>query len=318
MNDDPNQEILEAPLPKRWGFAQHLKNTVLYVLVRVLYGFVYLLPHKPVAYLLSKLGELGYHLAASDRIKVLAHLKIAFPNKSDEERDAIARKMFAHLGRSAAELIHTAKLIENPDFIVFDEESERIAQEALDEGKGIVAITAHIGNWEMLAQALAIRGFPVTAIAKALYDPRLTRWVHEERTLFGMQMLWRGKKSLTQPMKDVLAHGEALALLIDQDTKVRGDFVPFFGKLAYTPIRPAELAVESGAAILVGWAQREGDKHIITIRRFHYERSGNTKIDVWKITAGLTAIIEEAIRHAPEQWVWMHRRWKTRPESEIE
>jgi KDO2-lipid IV(A) lauroyltransferase len=106
-----------------------------------------------------------------------------------------------------------------------------------------------------------------------------------------------------------------MAFLIDQDTKTAGDYVPFFGRPAFTPTTPAALALRTGSPVIFCWHHRRGKRHQITVERLTYERSGDHQRDVLALTAMLTARLESVIRAAPEQWVWMHRRWRTRRES---
>lgn len=127
-----------------------------------------------------------------------------------------------------------------------------------------------------------------------------------------MKVLWRGKPQVGKDMLRIFKRNEILGLLIDQDTRVQGAFVPFFGKPAYTPIAAAALASRFEAPIVLAWAYRYGDGFDVHVERFEY----SAEASVEEVTAQLTARIEKAIKQRPAQWVWLHDRWRTKPDSD--
>jgi KDO2-lipid IV(A) lauroyltransferase len=227
----------------------------------------------------------------------------------------IAGEMFEHLGLSAVEVLKADQLFASGGGPVLSAEQHALVADALSEGKGVVLVGGHIGNWELLSHAYARAGLPMNAIAKPLYDPRLTALADRMRRQFGTKILWRGEASVGKDMLRVFKRGEILGLLIDQDTKVQGTFVPFFGRLAYTPIAAATLAMRFEAPIILSWAQRYPDGFEVHVERLRFAASGEGERDVAELTAQLTARLEKAIRRVPAQWVWLHKRWKTRPPS---
>ncbi len=303
--------VLDAPLPARWSRRQRWKNTAIYAVVRALFAVLAWLPFGLVAAFIGLLALLAPHVARSDRRRALQHLAIAFPELGEAARLEIVRGMFRHLGRSAAEAMRLSRFLEGPRAVRLSPEQKALLDAAVAEDKGVVAVTGHIGNWELLAQVVARAGYPITSIAKPLYDPRLTRWVHEQRTAHGMKLVWRGDDSAGKDMLRVFRDKGVLALLIDQDTKVQGAFVPFFGKPAHTPTAAAALALRFGAPLLVAWDHRVDGRHVLHFERVPYADSGDRDADVVALTAELNLRLERAIRMQPEQWVWMHRRWKT-------
>ena len=142
----------------------------------------------------------------------------------------------------------------------------------------------------------------------------MTKWLDKWRSQRGLKILWREGNSGKAILR-VLRRNNLMAFLIDQDTKTAGDYVPFFGRPAFTPTTPAALALRTGAPIIFGWHHRRGKRHRMTIERVCYDRTGDRQRDVLAVTALLTARLEQVIRRAPEQWVWMHRRWRTTPEE---
>jgi KDO2-lipid IV(A) lauroyltransferase len=184
---------------------------------------------------------------------------------------------------------------------------------ALARGKGVVFISGHVGNWELLARRVARAGFPSQSIAKETTDPRLTALVERFRAQGGVRSIWRGQEGAARAMLRALKAGEILGLLIDQDTRVQSLFVPFFGELAATPRAAADLALRTGAAVVVGFCQREGEGYRLWMEEVPYTAGDDREADALALTTALSQRIEAAIRRAPEQWVWMHQRWKTRP-----
>lgn len=304
--------VLERSIPARWGVGQRIKNTVIYGLVRVLLAVLAALPYRLVLWTCIALGHVVAWLPIQDKRRAIAHLQSALPNLPAH---AIAKHMFIHLARCIAEGLHLERFLSGKHAVTLNAQQRALLDEAFAQNKGVVAITGHIGNWELCAQVFARAGYNVTAIAKPIYDPRLTRLVHTLRTQNGMQLIWRGDDAAGKDMLRVFKDNGMLALLIDQDTKVQGAFVPFFGKPAHTPTAAAALALRSEAPVIMAWGHRVGEQHVLHVERLHYELKGNREADVVALTERMTERLEAAIRLHPEQWVWMHRRWKKTPET---
>ena len=219
----------------------------------------------------------------------------------------LARGVFAHLGQSAVEVCRLRRDPSAAGEVILPEASRRALESALAEGRGAVFATGHIGNWELMAVALARAGFPITAIAKESYDPRFTRLIEGERRRLGVEVIHRGRAGSSAATLRALKGGRVLGLLIDQDTRAPGAFVPFFDEPAFTPIGAAALAARTGAPLVVGSIRRTPrGGHVVDIERCE------TPADAAEGTASLTAALERRIRRHPSQWVWFHERWKTR------
>jgi KDO2-lipid IV(A) lauroyltransferase len=155
---------------------------------------------------------------------------------------------------------------------------------------------------------------PLAAVGKENVDPRLNRLVDRFRSRGGLRNVWRGQPGAAVAMLRALRRGELLAMLIDQDTNVQNVFVPFFGRPAATPRAPADLVVRTGATALVCLNHRGDDGvYRASTEEVEVPRTGDDERDVVELTARFTARIEAGIRAHPEQWVWMHQRWKTKP-----
>jgi KDO2-lipid IV(A) lauroyltransferase len=149
-------------------------------------------------------------------------------------------------------------------------------------------------------------------VAREAQDPRLTALLDRSRRKAGVRVLWRGSKGLARDLLRLLRDGGFVGLLIDQDTDVQGYFVPFFGRPAFTPRAAGDLAVRTGAPMLFGCVHRLAPSvHRVTLRRIEAPRTGDREQDSRALTAAATRAIEDEVRARPDEWVWMHRRWRT-------
>lgn len=295
---------------------KRLKRAVRYRLLRAALLVVSALPLRAAQAFGRAFGRVAFRLAGGERSKALASLARAFPEQTEPERTAIARACFEHLGQAAFELACIRQMDRDVARYIEWPEADRAAlASALSRGKGVVFVTGHVGNWELLARRVALAGFPSQSIAKETSDAGTTALIERFRLSGGVRSIWRGHDGAARQMLRALKQGEILGLVIDQDTKVQSVFVPFFGIPAATPRAAADLALRTGAALMVGFCQRKTEgTYLLTMKELPVEPSGDREGDVLKLTGALSSEIERAIRRAPEQWVWMHQRWKTRPQ----
>lgn len=305
---------MATPLRKRaW-------RAVRSALVRLAIRALGLVPLRPALWLGAVVGRLAYRLAGETRRLAREHLAAALPERTVEERERIVREMFVHLGRSSLELTairwYDARLdsyvaLSPPDLL----------QRVIARGKGMVFVTGHVGNWELLARRVARSGVPNAVIAKAGGDPALNKMVERFRAQGGVTTLWRESPDTGRAIIRTFRKGRALGLLIDQDTRVQGVFVPFFGQLAFTPRAAADFALRFGAPVVVGTIHRRGpapsDGHRIDLVEIPFSADApDNEAEAVRLTAACTAALEDSIRRHPAEWVWMHQRWRTRPPGE--
>lgn len=263
------------------------------------------------------LGRFIFRILPRERKKALNSLQTAFPEKSDDERQLLAQKSFENLGKSFFELIYYSKNPQLPLDDIIEVEGLELFDQALLEGKGLIAVTAHVGNWELLGMYIARSGYPVTAVAREINNEGIDRMMKEFRQKNGTPTIMRKNdlgtvKRIIQALRD----NRLLAVLIDQDARVPAVFVDFFGKPARTPSGPVSIAMSTGVPILVGFIVREKDnRHRIIIKPVPMKESGERKENVLHNTWIITQMVEEIIRQYPDQWVWMHRRWRRQPEE---
>lgn len=299
------------PLRKR------LKRFLRYLVIRAAAGLAAAFPVRWVSNLGAFLGGLGFTLARGERRKALAHLAIAFPGKTDGERARLAKESFRHLGRAVGELVCVRQIDRELDaWVEWPAADRAVLDAALARGKGVLFISGHVGNWELTARGVTARGYDGASIAREASDPRTTAFIEQLRASGNTGSIWRGHPGAAKAMLRQLRAGKILGLLIDQDTKVQSVFVPFFGKPASTPRAAADLALRTKAALIVGTCPRISPFHY----RLHLEEvplpDGDDEATVVAVTATLTQRLEDAIRQHPEQWVWMHERWKRQPTRE--
>ena len=292
---------------------KRLKRLLRYAAVRLALGLVAMIPLRLAARLGELFGALAFRFARRERARALESIAFAFPEKSVADREVLARACFRHLGRAAFELGCIDQLDASLSaWVEWPAADRRVLEQALARRKGVVFVSAHVGNWELLARRVSLAGFPCQTIARETTDPRLTALVERFRSASGLKSIWRGQDGAAKQMLRALKAGEILGLLIDQDTKVQSVFVPFFGRLASTPRAAADLALRTGAPIVLGFCQRgAAGTYRVTMREVAAPEGGDREGAAVALTGTLTAGIEAAIRAAPEQWVWMHRRWKT-------
>lgn len=255
------------------------------------------------------LGRLAWRLARRDRRRTLDHLAVAFPAMPDGERNDLARHSFAHLGELLGECLHlrhsmAAEISRHVTLAGWEHVAAARAQQ-----RPILILSGHCGNWELLAAALNVHGLGMLVVAREIDEPGLQTMLLDLRSRFGTRTIVRGTAGAGRALLGALRGAGALGMLIDQDTKVEGVYVDFFGRAAWTPVGAAELALRFDAVVLPTFIERLPDGGHSA--RIHAELALPT--DPVAATALMTATIEAQIRRHPEQWVWLHRRWRRQP-----
>jgi Kdo2-lipid IVA lauroyltransferase/acyltransferase len=188
---------------------------------------------------------------------------------------------------------------------------------AFARGKGVIFLTCHLGAFDLQVTNMALRGLKPNIIGTGLKDERLNELLWEYRNAYGAVAIERGKETLR--LIKALLSGGTVAILIDQDTKVKSRFIDFFGMKAATPVGAAVLALKTKAAIVPTYIYlgEDGLQHMHILPEIELVETGNEEEDLIINTQNYTRFIESVIREFPDQWVWMHERWKTKPGEEI-
>jgi Kdo2-lipid IVA lauroyltransferase/acyltransferase len=257
-----------------------------------------------------RIGGLAHLVAARERRKALETAAVAFPEWTPERRAAMVASAFRHLGESLFEILWMPNL-DRPTMertTVF--EGLENMRRAIEPGRGVVLFTGHCGNWEWMAASIALAGFEMNVIAREIYDPRINDFIVESRARFGMKTIGRGTGDAARDILKTLRTGAILGVLIDQNIRAESAKVPFFGRPVETPVGPARLAIRAGSAAIAGFIERREGRQVI---RFEEPIATSRDMDAVELTGRLTQSIENQIRMVPEQWVWMHQRWRDRP-----
>lgn len=254
----------------------------------------------------------------------MRNLEIAFPEKSLTERDVILQRAFRNLGRVLGTVAHFGRLTPGnfDDLIVYEPEPEfdKAYRGSIDKGRGRIIVGGHLGNWELQAFSYPIFFEPLVFLAREMDNPRIDAFIERIRTRLGNRQI--DKTNSAAEILRTLRRGGAVGMLADVNSHPKeGVFVPFFGTLACTQSGVAMLALRTDADIVPAFAL--WDESIAKYRVVHDEiivpvDTGDRSADITTTTARYTAAIERVIRKYPDQWIWVHRRWKTRPPGKPE
>ena len=291
------------------------------------------LEYAPVWLLAKLLGALPRPLARA-KAMVLAHLvrllhprlsrvamrnlALAFPDMPLRQRRRIVRGVFTSLGRLLAEFCLFPRYTrENVSRVAVYEGFENF-DAARRRGKGVMFLTAHLGGWEVGSFVHSVHGNTLRVVVRPLDNPDLDRLVQHYRTLHGNRTF--EKQDFARGLLSAMKAGETVGLLMDQNmTPPQGVFVDFFGVPACTASGIARLALRTGCAVVPAftvWDREIGKYRVTFAPALTLARTGNDEADTLANTALFTKVIEDFVRKYPEQWLWVHRRWKTRPPGE--
>lgn len=294
-----------------------LRDAVTGGAVTVLFAAIRLVPRRRAVALGAALGRAWVDLRLPRTRAGLENLRIAFPGWSEARRRRILRRSFANLGRSLAEVPHLRSL--TPDTLgeIVQVEGRHHFERARAQG-GVIALTAHFGNWELFAAAMGLSGIPLTIVHRER-DPVLESMMRDWRERGETIVLPRG--SAARATLKALRRQRVVAMPLDQDTPLaEGVFVPFFGRLACTRDAPARIAMRTGVPVVPAFIRRlgESDRHVV---RFEpalelVSHESDPEGAVRENVTRMTRAIEDAIREAPDQWTWNHRRWRSQPDGE--
>jgi len=287
------------------------KRTSLVLLVRGMMLAAGLLPYRAAAAIGSLLGRIAYRLLPKERGRALENLRAVFPDRDERWVRGTARQVFRHLGIGLFETLAMDRMRLGTEVVI--DGMERL-EAALARGKGVVYVTGHIGTWELMAAAVA-QTHPVSVIAAPLKPEPMNDMVVALRERLGVRTIVRSRPGAAKELIRVFRENRILGILIDQDTDVEGAFVDFMGRPAWTPTAAAQMAARFEAPVMYGYDLRLADgRHRVTMEGpLELVTSGSEKQDIIANTAMLTRLIVATILRNPEQWVWMHRRWRRRP-----
>ena len=280
-------------------------------LTRLIKLFSRIVPYRAGVCAGGALGFIAYYLLPRERKRTITHLTLVFADRGGPWIRRTAWSCFVHLGKALLEI-----MLMTPGRMarIVDLQGEENLRKALDRGKGVVYVTGHIGNWELMGHAVAAI-HPLSVIAAPIEPEQVNDMIVGLRAGMGVRTVLRNRPGATKELIRIFRENRILGILIDQDTDVESAFVDFMGKPAWTPTAAASMAIKFGAPVVFGFIRRGKDnRHTITIEGpLDLTLSGDREKDTIAATAMLTKRIEDCIRKNPEQWVWMHRRWRRQP-----
>ncbi|HRK54665.1 MAG TPA: lysophospholipid acyltransferase family protein [Cyclobacteriaceae bacterium] len=304
---------------ERRPFKKRAKYSVIYYFVRFLIFISNLIPRRLWLWFCGVLGRIAYTFASKTREQVIFHLGLAY-NKEKSLREILdlSKETFKMLGKNAGEVLRArnVKTIKDLDQFLITHGIENF-EAATAKGKGVIFLTCHLGAFDLQITNMALRGLKPNIIGTPLKDERLNELLFNYRNAYGAVAVERGKETLR--LIKALKTAGSIAILIDQDTRVKSRFVDFFGMKAATPVGATILAMKTGAAIVPTYIYLGDDnmQHMHILPEIPLVLTGDEEHDMVVNTQNYTTFIEEQVRAHPSQWVWMHERWKTRPGEEI-
>lgn len=299
-----------------------LKTRLEYWLARSMISGLGALP-RPLAVSLGRtLGAIAYHLPGNLRRTGEINIGLAFPELDSTARKRLLRGSFDSLGRLLGEFTQLPRATPEKlrELIEYDQVGLAHLREAEQRKQGVIFLTGHIGAWEILSFGWSALEYPISFLVRPIDNDRIEEMVESIRTKFGNRAI--DKKSAARQALRVLREGGTLGILSDLNSQPHeGVFVPFFGKLACTTAGIATLALKTNAVVIPTCAVWNEER-----KRYFFHgdppvelvRTGDHEKDVELNTARFAAAVERMIRLYPEQWLWIHKRWKTRPKGEPE
>ena len=288
---------------------------------RILKDYCYAFTAKCIGQCVARLPRklalsIGMYLATAvfwfshrQKDRACKHLKQSFGIEYPAA-ERLVRRSFRNTGKNLMEFMQFPRMSPETIHQLVTFEGREHIDWALDQGRGAIILTAHFGNWELLGASILANGYTIRGITRQLRSKRLDAIVSSYREKVGWQGIDRDR-SIREVLR-CLKRNELIAILADVDTRTQGIFVDFFGRPAYTPYSPVAFALKTGAAILPTFIIRQpDDSHRAVVEApLLLQQGGEKEQDLLVNTQRFTKIIESYIRRYPEQWIWMHERWK--------
>lgn len=283
--------------------------------------FLYLFRYAPgcvARFIARRMADAARLCSARYRAQMRRHMDLAFRDElTPAQKRRLIRANFQHLGLILVEFARMHWLTrENVDRLV-DLSAVKVLDECLAKGRGLIAVPAHLGNWELCGYAVALKGYPLKSVARPLDNPLINGLVDAVRARSGNEIIQ--KWQVLWKLKKLLDRQGIVTMSVDQNGGAGGLFVPLFGVLSSTIASPAELHLATGAPIAVCTLNRQPDGvhhvlHVWDVIEWH--KTGDYDADRLAVVARINQAYEKAVRTYPDQWLWVHRRWKTRPRDE--
>jgi KDO2-lipid IV(A) lauroyltransferase len=298
----------------------NLQVNLEYATARLLLAGFGALPQQVALRIGSIMAGVAYYFAGRLRRTGERNLRLAFPERSPSERRRLLRGCFQNLGRLLGVFSQFATA--NPKDLqpMIECEGLEHLEAAQSNGKGVILFTGHVGAWELTSFALSLFDHPLSFLVRRIDNPKIETLIDRARTRLGNRTI--DKTSAAREMLQTLQAGGTLGILVDLNTLDReGIFVDFFGVPASTTFMLGKLALRTGADVLPVFAPWDKQRQRFLLKidgPLSFDSTGNEEEDVRRLTQSFTSVVENYVRRYPDQWLWIHRRWKTRPTGEAE
>jgi KDO2-lipid IV(A) lauroyltransferase len=288
---------------------------LVYAVARCLMGVMLAMPWNAGRGIARAVGMLTCFLDKPSRKRLAAeNLRQAFPCMTSGEAQLVVRDVYAHLAASILDAAYFARLMQRGEADDLVECDGLDQLDSVERHTGVIFVTGHFGHWELLGGAAELIGYPAWTIARSVHNPFFERYVRRLREAGGLRVM--AKRGSLRRVIRLLRDGQNVAFLIDQDARSEGMFVDFFGRPASTTPSVARIAIRTGAPVAFAYARRISGSNSFRITVSDVimpdpdDKDGG---ECRRIVQRLTTDLEEAIRGAPCEWLWLHRRWKTYP-----
>ncbi len=313
---NPIYDRLAGDRPTRFHRIKQLRRDFQFVSVWLLLQLAAALSVRAAQRLGRGLAYLLFPLLSGERAICDYQLGLAYPDLTAPERRRLSFRGFQNLGMTLMETLAIRRMRRRPEYWVQLENVE-VIEKAHAKGRGVIFITGHMANWELLSIVFDQLRIPGQAFVRSIVNERLNQLLLRYRSSEFMRIVLRGSEESPRQLLRCLKNGDALVVALDHDTRVPGVFVNFFGMPAYTPRVAASLALRGNVPVVSGFGRRLPDgRHRFRYQAFEPpEGAVNDTEGVRRFTQQMTDAVEAHIRECPEQWTWSHRRWQTLQED---
>ncbi|MEI8187296.1 MAG: lysophospholipid acyltransferase family protein [Chlorobiaceae bacterium] len=306
-------------MKRSWEDDDNFADKALYSLITMLGLLVRSVSRKRSTAIAHFIGDFIYKIPKTRRELVEKNLALTFPEKTPSEINAIARRVYRNQAENMIEVLRLPKIKTSEDAArLLDIDARTILSKTLDRKKGGVLVSAHFGNWELLAFCSGMLAFPFTIVVKELKNRAIDRQINAWRTMRGNKIVYDWK-ALREGLR-LLRSGELLTVLGDQSDINGSFFTEFLGRRTTVFLGPAYLALKAGVPLFVAMCRRtDGGHYTVDIEEIDLTGLGTAKTDAEELAQRYTKAIERYIYRYPDEWLWLHNRWKrTEPEYPIQ
>lgn len=298
------------------SLTKRFRHWLTFTLANTLIVFFNVISRRLALFIGSWLGLTAWSLLPRDRHRIRRHLTLAWGNRvTERERSRLGRSFFVNSGKNLVDIIRFRRHYHSELKPLIECQGLEHWDEAYRKGRGVIGVTGHIGNFELLAVYLqSLEPYDIAVVGREMYDKRMDRLLVENRQAMGLTNIATtdSPRRFLQWLRD----GKAMGVLIDTDSfRVRSMFIPAFGRLSNTPVGQTLIGLKAGSAFVPGACVRLPDDRyrVVFKAAIEYPPTGDSERDVYEITLRCTRALEEIISEYPDQWIWLHNRWHTRP-----